>query len=257
MVTAELVVQSAKALLMSAGGGLAARKGLEALGLKTADPLLIADSPAKLADAEERLYLLEEPHEPLAVGLLPEPDQLVEPPSRFAVALTKTLAEPFVLPADRLAPAALVAWACGAAAALLLVRLVSVLRARSQGPNFSVRISETTEGPAAVDVRSEAFDDDGWRRGSWVDLGAYRWRRNALAKGFFRLAASDGDERTVRLQPAVSGRGQPPAPSTRACTRRSPVSRGAAAPVERGREACAHLELLWLEPLGIAVRTRT
>ena len=126
---------------------------------------------------------MQEPHEPLAVGLLPEPDQLVEPPSRFAVALTKTLAEPFVLPADRLAPAALVAWACGAAAALLLVRLVSVLRARSQGPNFSVRISEPTEGPAAVDVRSEAFDDDGWRHGSWVDLGAYRWRRNALAKG--------------------------------------------------------------------------
>ena len=63
------------------------------------------------------------------------------------------------------------------------MRLVSVLRARSQGPNFSVRISESTEGPAAVDVRSEAFDDDGWRHGSWVDLGAYRWRRNALAKG--------------------------------------------------------------------------
>ena len=185
MVTAELVVQSAKALLMSAGGGLAARKGLEALGLKTADPLLIADSHplSSLTPEELRLYLLEEPHEPLTVGLLPEPDQLVEPPSRFAVALTKTLAEPFVLPADRLAPAALVAWACGAAAALLLVRLVSVLRARSQGPNFSVRISEPTEGPAAVDVRSEAFDDDGWRHGSWVDLGAYRWRRNALAKG--------------------------------------------------------------------------
>ena len=110
-------------------------------------------------------------------------DRLVEPPSLYALALSKTLAEPLVLSADRLSPAALVAWACGAAAALLLLRLLSCLRARSQGPNFSVRISESTEGPAAVDVRSEAVVDDGWRHGSWVDLGAYRWRRNALAKG--------------------------------------------------------------------------
>jgi len=185
MVTAELVIQSAKALLMSAGGGLAARKGLEALGLKTADPLFIADDHllTSLTPEELQLYLLEEPHEPLTVGLLPEPDQLVEPPSLFTLALKKTLAEPFVLSADRLSPAALVAWACGAAAALLFLRLVSFLRARSQGPHFCVRISESTEGPAAVDVRGEAFVDDGWRHGSWVDLGAYRWRCNALAKG--------------------------------------------------------------------------
>ena len=94
---------------MSAGGGLAARKGLEALGLKTADPLLIADDHllTSLTPEELQLYLLEEPHEPLTVGLLPEPEQLVEPPSLFALALTKTLAEPFVLSADRLSPAAL------------------------------------------------------------------------------------------------------------------------------------------------------
>ena len=167
MVTAELVIQSAKALLMSAGGGLAARKGLEALGLKTADPLFIADDHLLTSLTPEEL----------------QPDQLVEPPSLFTLALKKTLAEPFVLSADRLSPAALVAWACGAAAALLFLRLVSFLRARSQGPHFCVRISESTEGPAAVDVRGEAFVDDGWRHGSWVDLGAYRWRRNALAKG--------------------------------------------------------------------------
>mgnify|MGYP001219636650 CR=1 FL=1 len=43
-------------------------EGLEALGLKTADPLLIADSHplSSLTPEELRLYLLEEPHEPLA-----------------------------------------------------------------------------------------------------------------------------------------------------------------------------------------------
>ena len=186
MVTAELVIQSAKALLMSAGGGLAARKGLEALGLKTVDPLLIGDDHnllTSLTPEELQLYLLEEPHAPLTVGLLPEPDRLAESPSLFALAITKTLAEPVVLSADRLSPAALVVWACGAAAALILLRLIDLVRAHSKGPHFSVRISESAEGPAAVDVRSEAFSDDGWRHGNWVHLGAYRWRRNALVKG--------------------------------------------------------------------------
>ena len=183
---AELALQSAKALLMLAGGGLVARKGLEALGLKTADPLLIADDHnllTSLTPEELQLYLLEEPDAPLAVGLLPAPDQMEESPSLFVLALAKTFAEPLLLSADRLSPAALVSWACGAAAALLLVRLVSFVRARSQDPQLSVRISESSEGLAAVDVRSEAFGDNGWRHGSWVDLGAYRWRRNALTKG--------------------------------------------------------------------------
>ena len=108
---------SFKALLMSAGGGLAVRKSLEAVGLRQPEPpLLQYDLSAlpSLSPEELQQYLLDEhPHMFEGGGgalALPAP----EASSSMSIlggaieqAMSKTLSEPFVSSGDRLSPAAL------------------------------------------------------------------------------------------------------------------------------------------------------
>ena len=143
-----LAFHSAKALLMSAGGGLVVRKSLEAVGLRQPENPDIGLLPS-LTPEELSEYLLdagydEPPHAPLIAGALPAPKPAA-PASLLSIAVRKTLAEPLVLSSDRLTPSALAAWACGAAAALLLIKLMQ-LSCAERGAQYTVRMGGSHGG---------------------------------------------------------------------------------------------------------------